>query len=77
MLFPPRCDLNLFKVRLLLREVIQSLFQLSEDVIEPLDENFPMAPHPDSAKFFPNRGAHFGETIRPNAIPLGPDNKEV
>jgi len=46
-------------------------------VIQPFDENLPMVPHPDSTEVFPNRDAHFGETIEGNEIPLRPDKKEV
>ena len=62
--------------RILFLEVSYSPIQFSEDVIQPIDENFPMAPHADSAKVFPNRGANFGETARGNVIPLRPDEKE-
>ena len=76
-LFNRYLDVPPLEGRLLLPEVFESLIQLSEDVIEPLDENLPMVPHPNSTKVFPNRGTDYYETMQTNGIPLRPDEEEV
>ena len=59
----PHCpEVRFVEFRVLLFEVSKPAIQLSENVVQPLDEIGPVVPHPNSAEVLLDRHKHLVET---------------